>query len=186
MYELLPESLPMTFGHIMSVGRLDYNSEGLLLLTNDNTLKGILESPETRLPRLYRVKVHGRVTSEKILKMQKPIVIKEVTYGPLDVSISRELKTNSWLDVTLHTGKNREIRKIMQKCDLQVNKLVRVGYGPYKLRGLQHREVMEVKIEDFLLHKLAKINKEKLVSDKRNIIEVDIRKQAYQLAETER
>jgi 23S rRNA pseudouridine2605 synthase len=91
----------VTFGHIMSVGRLDYNSEGLLLMTNDNALKGILESPETRLPRLYRVKVHGRITSEKLKKMQSPIVIQSVTYGPLKVGISRELQTNSWLDVTL-------------------------------------------------------------------------------------
>jgi len=89
VYELLPESLPMTFGHIMSVGRLDYNSEGLLLLTNDNTLKGILESPETRMPRVYRVKVHGRVTSDKINKMRSPLTIQSVNYGPLDVRISR-------------------------------------------------------------------------------------------------
>lgn len=143
----------------MSVGRLDYNSEGLLLLTNDNTLKAILESPETRLPRIYRVKVHGRVTSEKLVKMQSPIKINDMIYGPLQVNISRELATNSWLDITLQTGKNREIRKIMQKCDLQVNKLIRIGYGPYQLKSLQHRDVMEVQIAEFLQRRITKLTK---------------------------
>lgn len=107
IYSLLPAMLPQTFGHIMSVGRLDYNSEGLLLLTNDNTLKAILESPETKLPRVYRVKVHGRVTQQKLEMMKKPMLIAGREYGPLKVQVGRTLATNMWLDVELMTGKNR-------------------------------------------------------------------------------
>lgn len=109
----------------MSVGRLDFNSEGLLLLTNDTSLKNLLENPTTQLPRFYRVKVHGRVTEDKLVKMNNPVIINQVQYGPLKASIDRSLSTNSWLNVELMGGKNREIRRIMQKCDLQVNKLKR-------------------------------------------------------------
>ena len=91
----------------MSVGRLDYNSEGLLLVTNDNTLKTLLENPEANLTRVYRVKVHGRITQEKISKMSRPLTINGVEYGPLDVGVDRELSTNSWLNISMKTGKNR-------------------------------------------------------------------------------
>ncbi len=91
----------------MSVGRLDFNSEGLLLVTNDNTLKGLLENPEAGLTRVYRVKVHGRVTPEKMEKMNSVVTIKGIQYGPLNVNIDRSLSTNSWLNVSMRTGKNR-------------------------------------------------------------------------------
>jgi 23S rRNA pseudouridine2605 synthase len=97
----------------------------LLLVTNDNALKGLLENPEANLTRVYRVKVHGRLTPEKLEKMNTVQIIKGVKYGPLNVNVDRELSTNSWLNVSMRTGKNREIRRIMQKCDLQVNKLIR-------------------------------------------------------------
>jgi 23S rRNA pseudouridine2605 synthase len=132
LYELFPPSFSV-FGHLMTVGRLDFNSEGLLLVTNDNSLKALLENPSASLTRVYRVKVHGRVSPEKLQKMNSPISIKGVTYGPLNVNIDRELSTNVWLNVSMRTGKNREIRRVMEKCDLQVNKLIRVSYGPYKI-----------------------------------------------------
>ena len=91
----------------MSVGRLDYNSEGLLLLTNDTTLKSLLENPVADLIRFYRVKVHGRVTPEKLEKMNKSFQINGQTYGPLKVSLDRSLSTNVWLNVSMKTGKNR-------------------------------------------------------------------------------
>lgn len=97
----------------MSVGRLDFNSEGLLLVTNDNTLKTLLEHPGADLLRIYRVKVHGRVTDQKMQKLNSPFNIKGIQYGPLNVNIDRALSTNSWLNVSMRTGKNREIRRIM-------------------------------------------------------------------------
>ena len=120
----------------MSVGRLDYNSEGLLLVTNDNTLKGLLENPEANLTRLYRVKVHGQITDRKMGIMNSAVTIKGRQYGPLLVDVDRSLSTNTWLNISMRTGKNREIRRIMQKCDVQVNKLIRTEYGPYKLRSV--------------------------------------------------
>jgi 23S rRNA pseudouridine2605 synthase len=106
VYELFPSTFSR-FGHLMTVGRLDFNSEGLLLVTNDNTLKGLLENPEANLTRVYRVKVHGRVTPDKLEKMSSPLSIKGYSYGPLNVNIDRELSTNSWLNVSMRTGKNR-------------------------------------------------------------------------------
>jgi 23S rRNA pseudouridine2605 synthase len=132
VYELFPPGFSR-FGHLMTVGRLDFNSEGLLLVTNDNTLKGLLENPAADLTRVYRVKVHGRVTADKLQRMNSTMNIKGQTYGPLNVNIDRELSTNVWLNVSMRTGKNREIRRVMEKCDLQVNKLIRVAYGPYKI-----------------------------------------------------
>lgn len=89
------------------MGRLDFNSEGLLLLTNDIELKHLLENPSANLWRSYRVKVHGRVTPEKLLKMAKPMMISGKEYGPLQVSVDRALTTNVWINVAMKTGKNR-------------------------------------------------------------------------------
>jgi 23S rRNA pseudouridine2605 synthase len=98
VYSLLPPEFK-NWGHIMSVGRLDYNSEGLLLLTNDPQLKNLLENPVSNMNRLYRVKVHGRVTPEKLLKMSKPITMNGREYGPLRVTVDRALTTNVWLNI---------------------------------------------------------------------------------------
>lgn len=106
VYQLLP-SFFKSYGHIVSVGRLDFNSEGLLLLTNDIELKHLLENPSANLWRSYRVKVHGRVTPEKLLKMAKPMMISGKEYGPLQVSVDRALTTNVWINVAMKTGKNR-------------------------------------------------------------------------------
>ena len=123
----------------MSVGRLDYNSEGLLLLTNNNELKQILETPKSNNQRLYRVKVHGRVTSEKLESMRKGCTISGINYEPFKVSVVRELSTNVWLSIEIRQGKNREIRKVLQKHDLQVSKLIRCEYGSYKLGSVSGR-----------------------------------------------
>lgn len=116
------------------------------------------------------------------------MTVKGQTLGPLNVNIDRELSTNVWLNVSMRTGKNREIRRIMEKCDLQVNKLIRVSYGPYKIGSLNHGEISEIPISQGLDRKL-KLTKAKemrasqlQIAGKDCLIEVDIRNQAVGLA----
>lgn len=128
---------------IISVGRLDYNSEGLILLTNDGTLARTLELPHHKLERVYRVRVFGRMTEEKLANIRKGAVIKGVQYGPFWCSVDKYQTKNTWLQVRLTQGKNREIRRVMQKNDLQVNRLKRLQYGPYTLGNMASGEIRE-------------------------------------------
>jgi len=132
--------------HIISIGRLDYNSEGLLLLTNDGELSRSIELPESRLERTYRVRVYGGLDEEKLRKIQNGATISGVTYGPYFAEIENKQTSNTWLKMRLTTGKYREIRKIMQKFSLRVNRLQRIRYGPYTLGNLSTGEYAEVSI----------------------------------------
>jgi 23S rRNA pseudouridine2605 synthase len=122
--------------HFMSVGRLDYTSDGLLLLTNDGDLKRALELPKNEIQRDYRVRVYGRFTDEKLEKIRKGAVISGEQYGPFWCNVRRYQTRNTWLSISMWQGKNREIRKIMQKNSLRVNRLKRVRYGPYTLEDV--------------------------------------------------
>jgi 23S rRNA pseudouridine2605 synthase len=143
IFQLLPKSLP----RVISIGRLDLNSEGLLLLTNDGALSRYAELPSTGWARSYRVRVFGQIDLVKLEKLKNGITIDEIKYGRIDVEVEdRSLKgsRNTWLFVTLYEGKNREIRKVMEHLGLRVNRLIRVSYGPFMLDDLKPGEVREV------------------------------------------
>ena len=140
VFEQLPKSLP----RVLSVGRLDFNSEGLLLLTTSGTLKRYLELPSTGWKRNYRVRVHGKLTPEIIGRLHKGVKIKGVSYAPCQVVLEKEQGSNSWLLMTLTEGKNREIRRMMEFFGLPVSRLIRISYGPFQLGKLPVGAVREV------------------------------------------
>ncbi|GAB3447461.1 pseudouridine synthase [Insolitispirillum peregrinum] len=140
VFAVLPRDLP----HVVSVGRLDLNSEGLLLLTNDGSLAGMLEHPSTGWPRRYRVRMHGRVDMDKLATLADGVEVDGIQYGPIQVTFERQQGMNAWLQVTLHEGKNREIRRVMEHLGYTVNRLIRVAYGPFVIGRLQKGQVEEV------------------------------------------
>ena len=140
VFEKLPKSLP----RVISVGRLDLNSEGLLLLTNDGEWARKMELPSSHLERTYRVRVHGVLTGEILSRLFKGVKIDGVQYAPANVSVEKRQGTNTWVRMTLTEGKNREIRRLMAFFGLEVAKLIRISYGPYELGNLKNGEVKEV------------------------------------------
>ena len=140
VFDNLPEGMP----RVISVGRLDLNSEGLLLLTNNGELSRMLELPQNGWSRRYKVKVHGFVTQEKFDSLANGVTIDGINYGPVKIVSDSTQGTNTWLTVTLTEGKNREIRRLMQHLGLDVARLIRLSYGPFQLGGLKKGEVREV------------------------------------------
>jgi len=132
VFERLPKDMP----RVISVGRLDMNSEGLLLLTNDGELARKLELPSNGWARKYRVRVFGRVQEKDLERLAKGMVVEGIKYGPVMATVDRQQGANAWLEVTLQEGKNREIRRLMEAIGLSVNRLIRVSYGPFALGSL--------------------------------------------------
>jgi len=142
VFEQLPSHLP----RLISVGRLDLNTEGLLLLTNDGELARHLELPATGWKRKYRVRVLGSVKQERLDKLKNGITIDGIRYKGIDAELDQEQAgANTWIAVTLQEGKNREIRRVMEHLNLQVNRLIRISYGPFNLDKLSKQAVLEVK-----------------------------------------
>lgn len=138
------DSLPPFMPRVISVGRLDLNSEGLLLLTNNGELSRKLELPENGWSRRYKVKVHGFVDAKKLASLEKGATVDGINYGPVKAEIETQKGTNAWLIITLSEGKNREIRKLMKSIGLDVARLIRLSYGPFQLGALKKGEVREV------------------------------------------
>jgi len=138
------ESVPADIGRVISVGRLDYNSEGLLLLTNDGELARKLEMPATGWLRRYRVRVHGEVNEDKLAGLAKGIEIDGVRFGSVQARLDKVQRANAWLTVSLREGKNREVRKIMEHLGLDVNRLIRTAYGPFQLGNLPRGDIAQV------------------------------------------
>ena len=138
------DKLPNTLPRVVTVGRLDFNSEGLLLLTTDGGLARDLELPARGWKRKYRVRVHGRVTSEVVGRLTKGVKIKGIAYAPCQIEIEREQGSNTWVLMTLTEGKNREIRRLMDFFGLPVTRLIRVSYGPFQLGNLPAGAVREI------------------------------------------
>ncbi len=141
VFDNLPPELP----RVMSVGRLDLNSEGLLLLTNDGELKRKLELPSTGWLRKYRVRIKGNPTDPDLEPLRKGITVDGERFQPMSVVLDRHQGANAWLTVGLREGKNREIRRALSAIDLTVNRLIRVSYGPFRLGDLEPGQVEEVK-----------------------------------------
>ena len=153
IFDRLPADLP----RLMSVGRLDLNSEGLLLLTNKGYIKRYLELPKNKIIRTYLVKTWGRdLNTKNIEEMSEGVVISEFKYAPLEIDIVLKNKNNNWYNIKLIEGKNREIRKILGHFGLKVKKLIRIGYGEFFLKNQKVREVLEVPIPKSLLYNAKK------------------------------
>jgi 23S rRNA pseudouridine2605 synthase len=148
------DTLPKTLPRLISVGRLDLNTEGLLLLTNDGGLSRALELPSSGLMRTYRVRVHGRIHPERLEKLKEGLMWKGVRYGSIIATTEGVSEgTNTWLRMSLSEGKNREIRNVMEALNLQVNRLIRLSYGPFELGPLKRGDLVEIKskaIKDLL------------------------------------
>lgn len=141
VFERLPANLPRT----ISVGRLDINTEGLLLLTNDGALARLLELPSTGWTRRYRVRAFGRITQKDLDALKSGVTVEGVRYGPIEALLEREQGDNLWISLSLREGKNREVKRVMEHLGLKVNRLIRVSYGPFSLGDLPAGSVDEVK-----------------------------------------
>lgn len=146
-----PEGRPTVFDklraqlpRVVSVGRLDLTSEGLLLLTNDGALSRRLELPETGWIRRYRVRVHGIVEQRALSALTRGVTVEGVRYGPIDATLDTRKGENAWLTVSLREGRNREIRRVMTHLGLTVSRLIRVAYGPFQLGHLPKGGIEEV------------------------------------------
>lgn len=137
-------ALPQTLPRLISVGRLDINTEGLLLLTNDGGLARVLELPATAWLRRYRVRANGKVTQEALDRLRSGITIDGIRYGAIEATLEREQGANCWLTFAIREGKNREVRKVLETLDLKVNRLIRVSYGPFNLGELPEWSVKEM------------------------------------------
>ncbi len=143
VFDKLPSDLP----RLVSIGRLDMSTEGLLLLTNDGELSRLLELPSTGWKRRYRVRVHGAVSQERLDKLKNGLTVDGIKYAGIEAVLDENSKegTNCWMMVTLREGKNREIRKVMESLGLKVTRLIRIAYGPFQLGKMERGVVEEVK-----------------------------------------
>jgi 23S rRNA pseudouridine2605 synthase len=141
VFDALPEELP----RVLSIGRLDINTEGLLLLTNDGGLARMLELPETGWLRRYRVRAFGSVTQDRLDTLRDGVTIDGVSYGPIVARFERQQGSNTWLTVDLREGKNREVKTVLEHLGLDVNRLIRISFGPFQLADLPEGEVDEIR-----------------------------------------
>ena len=132
IYDLLPKGLP----RLMPVGRLDYNTEGLLLLTNDGEFKRQLELPASGVERTYRARAFGDISQTQLEDLVEGVTIDGVRYGKIDANLERRTGRNQWIELTLTEGKNREVRRVLEHLGLQVSRLIRTRYGQFTLEGL--------------------------------------------------
>lgn len=152
IYTALRNSMPENAPRVMPVGRLDVNTEGLLLMTNDGELKRAMELPSTGIPRTYRARTFGDITQSKLEELIEGIEIEGVRYGPINANLERSANRNKWIEMTLTEGKNREIRRVLEHLGLEVSRLLRTSYGPFELADLQRgsvEEIPQVQVERF-------------------------------------
>jgi 23S rRNA pseudouridine2605 synthase len=143
IYDRLPSGLP----RVMPVGRLDFMTEGLLLLTNDGELKRQLELPSTAVVRRYRARAFGEVSQAQLEELSEGVEIDGIRYGSIDANLERRTGRNCWVEMALTEGKNREVRRVLAHLGLQVSRLIRVSYGPLTVEGLEPGQVVEVQRE---------------------------------------
>lgn len=141
VFDSLPDDLP----RLLSIGRLDINSEGLLLLTNDGALKRRLELPSTGWLRKYRVRVNGKPSDDLLAPLRTGLTLDGERFRAMEIKIDRQQGANAWLSVSLREGKNREIRRAFDSVGLSVNRLIRVSYGSFHLEGLEAGGIKEIK-----------------------------------------
>ena len=148
IYTALRNALPKNAGRVMPVGRLDFNTEGLLLLTNDGEMKRAMELPSSGIPRTYRARAHGGVTQAQLEELSEGITIDGVHYGPINANLERRTGANQWIELTITEGKNREVRRVLEHLGLKVNRLMRTSFGPVSLGDLPRGQVIEGRKHD--------------------------------------
>ncbi|WP_313336649.1 pseudouridine synthase [Sphingobium yanoikuyae] len=146
IYDILPDDLP----RLMPIGRLDMNTEGLLLLTTDGEFKREMELPSTGVPRTYRARAFGEVSQQQLEDLFDGIEIDGIQYGPIEANLERRTGRNQWIEMTLTEGKNREVRRVLEHFELKVNRLIRTSYGPFELGELAGGAVEEVRQHDLV------------------------------------
>ncbi|HYJ81780.1 MAG TPA: pseudouridine synthase [Allosphingosinicella sp.] len=146
IYDRLPAGLP----RVMPVGRLDLNTEGLLLLTTDGELKRQLELPSSGIERTYRARVFGEISQERLEELIQGVEIEDIRYGSIDANLERRTGRNAWIELRLTEGKNREVRRVLEHLGLQVSRLLRTSYGPFPLADLPAGAVDEVRQHDLV------------------------------------
>ena len=148
IYDALRNALPKDTPRVMPIGRLDFNTEGLLLLTNDGGFKRLLELPANAVERTYRARAHGEVSQAQLESLIEGITIDGVHYGRIDANLERRTGANQWIELTITEGKNREVRRVLEHLGLKVNRLMRTSFGPISLGDLPRGQVTEVKKHD--------------------------------------
>jgi len=148
IYNALRNALPKDTPRLMPVGRLDLNTEGLLLLTNDGGLKRRMELPSSKIPRSYRARAFGPVTQSQLDELVEGITIEGMHYGRIDANLERGTGQNKWIEMTLTEGKNREVRRVLEHLGLKVSRLIRIGYGPFALDQLPRGTAVEIHKSD--------------------------------------
>jgi pseudouridine synthase len=144
IYTALRNALPAGTPRLIPVGRLDLNTEGLLLLTNDGGLKRTMELPATKVPRTYRARAFGVVTQSQLEDLMDGVEIDGVRYGSINANLERSSGRNLWIEMTITEGKNREVRRVLEYLGLQVNRLIRTGYGPFNIGDLPRGQAVEL------------------------------------------
>lgn len=144
IYTALRNALPKGTPRLMPIGRLDMNTEGLLLLTNDGELKRALELPSSNVPRTYRARAFGDVTQDQLEALIEGVTIDGMHYGRIDADMERRTGRNQWIVMSITEGKNREVRRVLEHLGLEVNRLIRVGYGPFELGDMPRGTAMEI------------------------------------------
>lgn len=145
IYDALRNALPKNTPRVMPIGRLDLNTEGLLLLTNDGELKRQMELPSSGIPRTYRARTFGDITQEQLEELIDGITIDGMTYGSIDANLERRTGRNQWIEMTITEGKNREVRRVLEHLGLQVSRLIRTSYGPFELEDLPRGGAREIR-----------------------------------------
>jgi len=148
IYDALRNALPKGAPRVMPIGRLDFNTEGLLLLTNDGEFKRLLELPANAVERTYRARAHGEVSQAQLEALIEGITIDGVHYGPIDANLERRTGANQWIELTITEGKNREVRRVLEHLGLEVNRLMRTSFGPIALGDLPRGQAVEVPKQD--------------------------------------
>ncbi len=148
IYNALRNSLPKGAPRLMPVGRLDLNTEGLLLLTNDGEFKRALELPSSQVPRTYRARAFGDVSQDQLESLIEGVTIDGMRYGKIDADLERRTGRNQWIVLTLTEGKNREVRNVLDYLGLKVSRLIRISYGPFQLNDMARGAAAEIRKED--------------------------------------
>ncbi len=148
IYTALRNTLPKGTPRLMPIGRLDLNTEGLLLLTNDGELKRRMELPASQVPRTYRARAFGDVTQAALEDLMDGIEIEGVRYGPINANLERSSGRNLWVEMTITEGKNREVRRVLEHLGLKVNRLIRTAYGPFQLGDLPRGQAAQINRHD--------------------------------------
>ena len=148
IYTALRNALPRETGRVMPVGRLDFTTEGLLLLTNDGELKRAMELPSSAIPRTYRARAFGDVTQAQPDDLIEGVEVDGLRYGRIEADLERGSGKNRWIQLTLTEGKNREVRRVLEHLGLKVNRLLRTAYGPFELADLPRGQAVEIRQAD--------------------------------------